>query len=95
MKAKVYYEIKLESPAFCNGLALETVEYLPADTYKQGADKARELSRKLPYKHEKTGRRIVVISLVGYIKTNDTSYNLLWFEEYENGKCCGRINIEG
>lgn len=87
------YEIKLQTPAAHNGLDLETIEYISVDTYKQGADKARELSRKLPFKHEQTGRRIVCIDLVGYTRNNDTEYNLEWFEQYENGKCCGRVNI--
>jgi len=90
---KTNYEIKLESPALTNGLDLETIKHYPVDTYREGAYKARELSRRIPFHDEDTGRRIVVIELVGYTRTKDTDYALQWFEQYENGKCCGRVNI--
>lgn len=97
---KTNYELYLRTLATNNPNAkkdqdYETVDYEECDNYRDAVRKAKELSRKVPFKNI-YGQEIQQIQIASYYdgeqaeKEYGTSYYLRWKETYENGRCTGR-----
>lgn len=87
---KIRYEIYLQAPAHWNPQDFETIEWDDCRNYRDAVRKAKAYSAKLPFKDEKTGRMFVRVAVAAYNQTENTTYNLVWMEEYRGGKGLGR-----
>ena len=97
--AKTEYELYLRTWSHLNPNAeadrdYETVDFDPCVNYRDAVKRAKEISKKIPYK-DRHGTEIVQVQIAAYISGEEekygTSYYLLWKETYENGKRLGRI----
>ncbi len=98
--SKVEYELYLRTWAHSNpnakrDLDYETVDFEPCINYRDAVKRAKEISKKIPFK-DLHGIEIVQVQIAAYIDDEEeygTSYYLLWKETYENGKGIGRYNV--
>jgi hypothetical protein len=97
--AKTEYELYLRTWSHLNPNAerdrdYETIDFDPCVNYRDAVKRAKELSKKVPYR-DAHGIEIVQVQIAAYIDGEEekygTSYYLLWKETYENGKRLGRI----
>ena len=74
-------------------LDYETTDFEPCVNYRDAVKRAKEISKKIPYKNH-FGEEIVQVQVAAYIDDEEekygTTYYLLWKEPYEDGKGCGR-----
>lgn len=97
--AKIEYELYLRTWSHLNPNAkrdqdFETIDFEPCINYREAVKRAKELSKKIPFKGLQ-GNEIVQVQIAAYIDDEEkygTSYYLVWTETYENGKGLGRYN---
>lgn len=94
---KVEYELYLRTWSHLNPRAredqdYETIDFEPCIDYRDAVKRAKEISKKIPFK-DAHGDEIVQVQIAAYIDDEEeygTTYYLVWKETYENGKGCGR-----
>lgn len=97
---KTNYELYLRSWSHINPNAkedsdYETVDFEPCVNCRDAVKRAKEISKKIPYK-DRHGTEIVQVQIAAYYEGDEaeeeygTSHYLLWKETYENGKGLGR-----
>lgn len=97
--SKVEYELYLRTWSHLNPNAkqdfdLETTDFEPCVNYRDAVKRAKEISKKIPFKGLQ-GAEIVQVQIAAYINDEEqygTTYYLLWKETYENGKGLGRYS---
>ena len=97
--SKVEYELYLRTWSHMNTNAkrdrdFETVDFEPCINYRDAVKRAKEISKKIPFK-DAHGIEIAQVQIASYINDEEkygTSYYLRWKETYENGKFAGRYN---
>jgi len=73
----------------------ETVDFEPCLNYRDAVKRAKEISKKIPFKNH-FGQEIVQVQIAAYYDGEEaemeygTAYYLLWRETYEQGKRLGR-----
>lgn len=98
---KTQYELYLRTWSHLNpnakrDLDFETIDFEPCVNYHDAVKRAKEISKKIPYKGLH-GNEIVQVQIAAYYDGEEaemeygTTYYLLWKETYENGKGLGRI----
>lgn len=99
--SKVQYELYLLTWSHLNpnakrDLDYETTDFGPCVNYRDAVKRAKEISKKIPYKNH-FGEEIVQVQVAAYIDDEEekygTTYYLLWKEIYEDGKGCGRFSL--
>lgn len=100
--SKVEYELYLRTWSHLNPNAkedqdFETIDFEPCINYRDAVKRAKEISKRIPYK-DRHGDEIVQVQIAAYIDGEEekygTSYYLLWKETYENGKKAWRVTCE-
>lgn len=97
---KTKYELYLRTWSHLNpnakaDLDYETIDFEPCINYRDAVKRAKELSKKVPFRNLH-GQEIVQVQITAYYDGEEaemeygTTYYLLWKETYVNGKCCGR-----
>lgn len=98
---KTQYELYLRTWSHLNpnakqDLDYETIDFEPCINYRDAVKRAKQISKKLPFK-DAHGYEIVQVQIAAYYDGEEaemeygTTYYLLWKETYENGKGLGRI----
>ena len=95
--SKIEYELYVRTWSQMNPNAkededYETIECEPCINYRDAVKRAKEISKKIPFK-DYHGIEIVQVQIAAYIDDEEeygTTYYLVWKETYENGKGCGR-----
>lgn len=99
--SKIEYELYLRTWSHLNPNAkeqmdYETIDFEPCINYRDAVKRAKEISKKIPFK-DGHGNEIVQVQIAAYINDEeeyDTTYYLVWKETYENGKGCGRYRYD-
>lgn len=99
--AKTEYELYLRTWSHINPNAkedqdYETIDFEPCINYRDAVKRAKEISKKIPFK-DAHGIEIVQVQVAAFVddeETYGTTYQLLWKETYENGKGLGRYSYE-
>ena len=98
--ANIEYELYLRTWSHLNPNAkrdqdFETIDFEPCLNYREAVKRAKELSKKVPFKNSH-GQEIVQVQIAAYYDGEEaeekygTTYYLLWKETYKNGKGQGR-----
>lgn len=99
--AKTEYELYLRTWSHINPNAkedqdYETIEFEPCINYRDAVKRAKDISKKIPFK-DSHGIEIVQVQVAAFVddeETYGTTYQLLWKETYENGTGLGRYAYE-
>lgn len=97
--ANIEYELYLRTWSHLNPKAkeqldYETIDFEPCVDYRDAVKRAKEISKKIPFK-DAHGIEIAQVQVAAFVDDEErygTTYYLLWKETYENGKGCGRYN---
>lgn len=100
---KTEYELYLQTWSHLNpnakaDLDYETIDFEPCVNYRDAVKRAKEISKKIPFR-DSHGCEIVRVQIAAYYEGDEaeeeygTSYYLLWHETYENGKGLGRYRL--
>ena len=100
--AKIEYELYTRTCSHLNPNAkedqdFETVDFEPCINYRDAVKRAKEISKRIPFKGYAHGIEIAQVQIAAYIDDEEkygTTYYLLWKETYENGKKAWRVNCE-
>ena len=87
-----FVTIGQDHPNAKRDMDFETIDFEPCINYRDAVKRAKEISKKIPFKNH-YGQEIFQVQIAAYIDDEEkygTHYYLLWKETYENGKFAGR-----